>query len=65
MMTDKRRLEKQLDANKFMVKRLLEFEDDLTSWEREFLESIGGKVAAGFILTEKQQDCLDRIFEKW
>jgi len=35
--------------------------DNLTEWEQGYVESIGGQLDQGKMLTEKQMDILERI----
>ena len=39
-------------------------ESRLTEWEREFIDSIGSVLAKGGLLTQRQADALDRIWER-
>lgn len=39
-------------------------ESKLTDWEREFVDSISQRVGSGQGLTEKQDECLVRIWER-
>lgn len=54
-----------MPSNKAMVREIEEVMDKVcTEWEIEFIESIKGKVLAGAVLTEKQQDKLLAIYHK-
>ena len=39
-----------------------EASDNLTTWETNFVESIGGRLAFGNNLTERQAEILERIY---
>lgn len=39
-----------------------EASDKLTSWETDFIESIGGRLAFGSNLSERQAEILERIY---
>jgi hypothetical protein len=39
-----------------------EASDKLTSWETDFIENIGGRLAFGNNLTERQAEILERIY---
>lgn len=39
-------------------------EEKLSDWERGFIDSIGKQLADGRSLTEKQVQCLEKIWER-
>ena len=47
------------------AQRLDEMEDDVTTWEAEFLASIRTQLAQGRVLSEKQGQILDDMEEKY
>lgn len=39
-------------------------ESRLSDWERSFIDSIGGQISAGYALSPKQAETLDKIWNK-
>lgn len=55
------------DHNYLTLQSCLEVDSGLTAWEIDFLDSLNGQANHDhqqLPLTEKQQDCLDRIWTK-
>jgi hypothetical protein len=53
-------------AVKFQAEYLMKIIDDLNDWERGFIESVHGKAVTGVIpLSDKQEDVLEKIFNKY
>lgn len=55
------------EQNFLMLEELLAVEEGLTAWEMDFLDSLNGQAEHSkqrLFLTEKQYDCLDRIWNK-
>jgi predicted small metal-binding protein len=50
--------------NLLMVEDCEARESRLTDWEREFIESIRRRLESGHGLTDKQQDTLDKIWNR-
>lgn len=48
-----------------MIDDLERHESRLTEWERDFLDSIGNRLAEDTPLTNKQKEVLSRIWEKY
>jgi hypothetical protein len=62
-MTDYSRYPQSREVYDYWLKTLYEeAEDKLSSWERDFLESVAGQLAFRGNLTEKQAQTLERIY---
>lgn len=53
-----------LETIEYMLGDIEKRESRLTDWERGFVDSIAQRVGAGKGLTDKQDECLTRIYER-
>ena len=56
--------EQQTEMFREITKAIEDEHFDANEWETEFMEKIGGMLSRGFMLTEKQDAALERLWRK-
>ena len=55
----------RLDEVRTMLEVCIDHERDLSSWEIDFIDNLDTLTKANHILSQKQEDTLEKIYEKY